>query len=226
MEDAGADLAKIVKHKSNTPDKDSDLSRLGLTVAAKWKVSPLITLIWTNAVQHETNVNSFATTLSERQSTGGGRKEVTGKLGALDVSIDEGISAIKGYLVYKYEKTNAPSYYPQFGIVKNGNNYIVPRDHDKRAAALPLILAAVTTHGFTGEKYGATFWQATKDSYDALLKEASAVDGTVAKKVSDKNELRKIIVKTHNSLIFVLKANYPDTYKNVIREWGFQKEKY
>ena len=226
MENAGADLTKTVKHKSNTPNKDSDLSSLGLTVAAKWKVSPLITLIWTNAVQHETNVNLYTTTLNERQSTGGGRKEKTIKLKALDASIDEGIAAIKGYLVYKYEKNNAPSFYPQFGIERVGKILIIPRDRNKRQKALPLILEAVTAHGFTNEKYGTAFWQATKDSYDALLKEASTVDGTVAKKVSDKNELRKIIVKTHNSLICVLKANYPDTYKNVIREWGFQKEKY
>ncbi len=226
MEEAGADLVKNVKHKSNTPQKDADLGSQGRIVAATWKKNSLLKLVWTNADEFETIVNSYLDTLAERQSTGGGRKEVTAKLATLDMEIDKGISAIKGYLVYKYNKTNAPSYYPQFGIVKNGNNFIVPRDRDKRAAVLPLILDAITAHGFTGEKYGTAFWQATKTSYDALLTQASAVDGSVAKKVGDKNELHKTIVKTHNALISLIKANYPDTYKSVLREWGFQKEKY
>lgn len=223
----GADLVKNVKkYTSNNPDKDSDLGGLTLMVEPAWRANPQITLLFTDVNKYKISIDAYNSTLNERQSTGGERKEKTLKLKDLDASIDEGISAIKGYLVYKYEKNNAPSYYPQFGIERVGSIFIVPRDRNKRQDALPLILAAVTTHGFTTEKYGTAFWQATKDSYDALLKEASTVDGTVAKKVGDKNELRKTIVKTHNALINVLKANYPDTYKNVIREWGFQKEKY
>ncbi len=222
----GADLSKTVKSKSNNPRKDADMSSLGLMVAPKWKENPLITMIWTNADQYQTNVNMFSATLTERQGTGGTRKEITGKLGMFDSKIDEGIAAIKGYLVYKYEKNNAPGYYPQFGIERVGKIFIVPRDRNKRAAALPLILAAVTTHGFTDEKYGTSYWQEIAGNYTELLTQAYAVDGTVAKKVGDKNELRKTIVKTNNALINIIKGNYPDTYKNVLREWGFQKEKY
>ena len=223
----GADLAKIVKkHTGNNPDKDADLVGLTRMVEPVWRANPQIALLYTDVDKYKISITAFSSTLNERQSTGGDRKEKTLKLKALDVSINKGIAAIKGYLVYKYEKDNAASYYPQFGIERVGSIYILPLDRNKRQAALPIILSAVTTHGFTSEKYGTAFWQATRDSYDTLLKEASAVDGTVAKKVSDKNELRKIIVKTHNSLIYSIKANYPDTYKNVIREWGFQKEKY
>ena len=35
-------------------------------------------------------------------------------------------------------------------------------------------------------------------------------------------ELRKVL----NSLVLLIHCNYPDTYKSVVREWGFQKEKY
>jgi hypothetical protein len=38
--------------------------------------------------------------------------------------------------------------------------------------------------------------------------------------------MRTSILKTNNALIHVLKGNFPDTWKSVIREWGFQKEKY
>ena len=168
-----ADLVKNVKRTSNIPTKDSDLSDQGQNSATTWANNPQIKLIWITPVQHKANADAYQATLGERMATGGGRKEVTAKLDALDVSIDDAITAVKGYLVYKFEKANAASYYPQFGIVH-----------------------------------------------------ATTVDGSVSKKVGDKNELRKTILKTHNALINVLKANYPDTYKSVIREWGFQKEKY
>ena len=222
----GADLAKTVKSKSNNPRKDADMSSLGQMVAPMWKANPNITLSWTNAEQYQTNVNAYTTTLTERHGTGGTRKEISGKLGTYDSKIDEGIAAIKGYLVYKYEKNNAPGYYPQFGIERVGKIFIVPRDRNKRAAALPLILVAITTHGFTGEKYGTAYWQEIAGNYITLLTQATAIDGTVAKKVSAKNELRKTIVKTNNALINIIKGNYPDTDKNVLREWGFQEEKY
>jgi hypothetical protein len=226
MDEVSADLAKNVKHSGNNPAKDIDLNTLGLAVAAKWKLNPQITLLWVTQAQHEANVTQFSSTLAERQTTGGGRKEKTDKLDAYDIVIDDAISALKGYLVYKYEKKNAPSYYPQFGIVRQGKNFIVPRDRDRRQAALKLIVPAITEHGFDDEKYGAAFWQETSNSYTALLQQAAGVDGTVSLKVSAKNQLRKDLVKTHNALINILRGNYPDTYKAVLREWGFQKEKY
>ena len=32
--------------------------------------------------------------------------------------------------------------------------------------------------------------------------------------------------KVLNALVWVLKGNFPDTYKEELRSWGFQKEKY
>ncbi len=103
--------------------------------------------------------------------------------------------------------------YPQFGIVKKGNSFIVPRHRDQRQAALPLIVAAITAHGFSTEKYGATFWETTKNSYNELLSQAAGVDGSVSDQVGAKNQLRKEIVKTHNAIINVLRATTPTPIK-------------
>ena len=222
----GADLVKNVKRTTNNPTKDSDLNSLGTGTADKWLLQPQFTLLWITPAQHKTNVTDFAATLTQRKSTGGGRKEITKNLADLDKSIDQGIISIKNFLTYKYTKNNAPSYYPQFGIVRQGKNFVLPRDRNSRKDALPLIVAAIAVHGFTDAKYDAAFWQATTETYETLLGQATNVDGAVSQKVSDKNQLRKTIVKTHNALIKLLQANYPDTYKSVIREWGFQKEKY
>jgi hypothetical protein len=39
-------------------------------------------------------------------------------------------------------------------------------------------------------------------------------------------ELKRVERKILNSLVLLIHCNYPDTYKSVLREWGFQKEKY
>jgi len=221
-----ADLVKNVKRTRYNPDKDSDLNTLGDITAGTWLSHPEFTLIWITPAQHKTNVTNYAAALNLKKSTGGGRMEVTQKFGDLDDKIEEGIRRIKNFLVYKYQKALAQSYFPQFGIVHKGNSYFLPKDRDTRKDALPLIIEAIGVHGFTDAEYGLTFWQAANVTYKTLSGQASSIDGAVSEKVSDKNELRKTIVKTHNALIKLLQANYPDTYKSVIREWGFQKEKY
>lgn len=220
------ETTKAVKQTRNHPAKDADLSTLGMKTSAKWKTHPEFSLRWISADEHTANANAFAATLSERNFTGSGRKEITGKLKALDTSINEATTAIKSYLVYKFEKRNASAYYPQFGIQRQGRYYMLPFDRDKRLAALQIIQEAIAMHGFTNEKYGAAYWLETYNNYQTLLQQASNIDGTVSNKVGQKNTLRKTLVKTHLALIHLLQANYPDTYKSVMREWGFQKEKY
>ena len=222
-----ADLQKTVKKRTtNIPRKDADVVPLGQHVGESWTANPAITLLWTTVEKYKADVLAYGATLNERLSTGGERKEKTGKLSELDAMVDEGVTWIKSALVFKYGKKNAPSYYPQFGIVKKGTTFIMPRDRSQRTAALSLTLAAVTTQGMATEKYGTAYWQQIINSYNTLQSEAAEVDGAVAGKVSTKNELRARILKTNNALIQVLKGNYPDTWKSVIREWGFQKEKY
>jgi hypothetical protein len=48
----------------------------------------------------------------------------------------------------------------------------------------------------------------------------------VASKVGDKNILKKELKKALNAIVNIIKANYPDNYKEELRNWGFQKEKY
>ena len=86
--------------------------------------------------------------------------------------------------------------------------------------------AGLVEHGFDGKEYGAAFWTPIQIQYASLLTQAIAMDGAVSTKVSSKNTLKDAVRKTLNSLIFVIKGNFPDTYKAELRAWGFQKEKY
>jgi len=211
---------------ANTPAADQNKKDVSQTVVAKWKLNPGITLLWTTAAEFEQTVKQFADSLDERLTTGGGRASVTNELKVLDTIINKHADYLKGYLKDKYDKDNAPAYYPQFGFVKNGNSIIFPKDRNNRLTSLQLTVKAMAEHGFEDKKYGLAFWQDILTRYDAGLKLSVTTDGNVASLVSAKNEASLQIQKTLNALIHILKGNYPDTFKSVLREWGFQKEKY
>lgn len=217
---------KSVKRTGIIPQKDSDLDDLNTQVLAAWAADPDMTLRWTNREAFETSASGFSAALGERQETGSGRSSLSGELRNLDKAINKGASYVKGYLNEKYDKANAPMYFANFGIVKVGDDYVIPYDHNKRSDALVLVLAALITHGFGGEKYGTAYWQPIKTRFDQLLLLTQSTDGTVTTKVGEKNIHRVAIVKTLKALIHLIKANYPDDYANVLRAWGFQKEKY
>ena len=89
-----------------------------------------------------------------------------------------------------------------------------------------MIVAAISANGFDDKTYGKAYWLNIQTQFDELLGSASAIDSTVSNKVGDKNVLKKELKKGLNSLVAVIKGNYPDTYKQELRTWGFQKEKY
>jgi hypothetical protein len=222
----GTELTKSVKYTGNIPKKDSDIDDTGQQVLASWAANPLMTLIWTDREAFETSTSSFSSALGEKQDISSGRSGITRQLANLDKSMNKGCGFIKDYLNEKFGKEEAPSYFANFGIVKVGREYILPRDRNKRSDALVLMLKGITTHGFGAKPYGTSYWTPIKTQYDDLRAQAVLIDETVSSKVGDKNMYRKDIVKTLNALIHLIKANYPDDYKNVLRTWGFQKDKY
>jgi len=208
------------------PQSDVDLKDVSKQVCTTWGDNPLLTMLWLTQPDFETLVDEFGNVYTIRKSTGGTRPEVTRKLLQLDKTMNTDIENIKRYLVEKYTKTEAPSYYPAFGIVKTGKLFKLPTDRDERKAALDLLLPAITLHGFDSKPYGLAYWTDVKTRYDALMAQASSIDSAVSSKVGDKNVLKSKIKKALNALIHLIKANYPDTYKAELRSWGFQKEKY
>jgi hypothetical protein len=214
------------RSKAYTPSADISLKDLATTVAANWKLNPLMTLIWTKQSVFEDTVNQFNTSLGQRLSTGGGRSVVTNDLKNTDQKVKDHTEYLKVYLKEKYGKDDFTSYFPQFGIVKQGSNYVFPADRNKRNEALKLTIEAIQAHGFAEKTYGLAFWQEIKDLYEVLLNTAVVTDGNLAGLVNTKNQHRALIVKTLNALIHIIKGNYPDDYAAVLRTWGFQKEKY
>lgn len=211
---------------TNVPRSDVDLGNVAADVSNKWMATPGIMLLWKNSLVFSAEVTQYNTTLGERKSTGGGRKSITAQLKLADKEIDTRTENVKGYLEEKYGKALTPSYYPAFGIAKEGQRYKLPLDRNARLLALDLMVAAINTEGFSGNTYGDAFWQNVRSNYTTLLTQAETTDSSVSGKVGTKNQLKKEIKKVLNALVLSIKANYPDTWKQELRVWGFQKEKY
>lgn len=212
--------------RSNVPSADVDFGSVITKVNTAWTANTWLTLRWTTKADFTTKSTAFNATLSTRKQTGASRPQITSALKILDATIDTSLAYVKGYIVEKYKKEAAPGYYPAFGIVHKSNAYIFPKDQNTRSASLQLMITAIAANGFGTKEYGTTFWTNIKTQYDALLNSASTTDSTVSTKVGDKKVLKTDLKKVLNSLILAIKANYPDTYQNELRSWGFQKEKY
>jgi len=72
--------------------------------------------------------------------------------------------------------------------------------------------------------YGLDYWTALADEYETLITSSKESAGNISIKASDKNILKTELRKTLNALILLIKANFPDNYAAVLRQWGFLKE--
>jgi hypothetical protein len=208
------------------PIADSDFGKVAAAVSDEWNKNAWLTLRWTTAAEFAAVTTAYIDALSARQSSGGTRPQVTKALKILNKEVDESVSFVKGYVVEKYKKDTAVSYYPAFGILYVDNKYVMPIDQSNREDSLTLMLEAIDANDFSDRTYGKTYWSDIKARYVALVKQARALDGGISKKVGNKNELKSSIKKGMNALINILQGNYPETYKQELRLWGFQKDKY
>ena len=210
----------------NVPASDVDFGNVVNTVSIKWTASPWLTLQWLTSATFATKATTYQTILSARQQTGSTRAQTTQALKILDQEIDDAVSYVKVYIIDKYKKDMAKSYYAAFGIVHVNDYYAMPKDQNSRSAALALMIDAIAVNDFSNREFGTVFWTDIKTQYDILLSNATTTDSQVASKVGDKNILKKELKKGLNSIVTSIKANYPDNYKEELRNWGFQKEKY
>ena len=211
---------------SSIPIADSDFGKVATSVSAAWTANPWLTLRWTTAAEFATAAAAYNATLSARQSSGGTRPQITTALKTLNKEIDNSLAFVKGYLAEKYKKDPSLSYYPAFGINYENKKYAIPMDQSNREDALNLMLEGIQNNGFEDRTYGLEYWTAIKTNFVDLVTQARALDGGISQKVGDKNELKMTIKKGLNAVINALQANYPDTYKQELRLWGLQKDKY
>lgn len=216
---------KVVK-KRVLPTKDIDLGAVATLVSNMWLTNNWLLLLWLTSAQFRTIVTNFNANLTLRNRTGGTKKGVSKELELLNIEIDDALAYVKGYILEKFKKDRATSMYASFGIVHKNEKYMLPQDIDGRKEALATLLEAISANDFDSREYGRDYWREIKGRFDELAQQATALSGTISEKVGDNSQLRKEIQLALNSLIKAIQANYPHTWKEELRAWGFQKERY
>lgn len=228
MENLNPAPAKKANKQSTLPQADIDRSNLAVTVSTYWATKPTITLEYISQADFMAIATAHQAAVKSRLEANKNRPQITQRLKALDTEFNAALTNVKNYISDKYGKANAQGYFPEFGITKSGNSWGLPADRDKRALALDKMLKAISlpAHGFQNNNYGKTWWTPRINEYLILVKSASDTDSATSDLVGTKNSQKDMVKKVLTSLVFVIKGNYPDTWKTVLRAWGFQKEKF
>ena len=220
-------MAKTTK-SPNIPTKDVDVYHLGQRVDTKWAIETWLTLQYISRTNFSTKVGQLGTALGGRAAAGSGRRLQTAQEKALDKQIDNGVSKVKKYIAAKYEDEDPIPYYPQFGIEhiirKNTSKWDFPTDRDKRYENLQLMIDAIAAHGFGAKPFGTAFWTQLQTDYKAAVDAARGTDSAVSGFVGDKKVLIEEIRTVLISILRVIEGNFPKTYHNIWREWGYLKE--
>ncbi len=214
------------RKRRNIPKADGDLATLATTAAPKWLGTPGLTLMWTTSNAFETAAKAFKVGLQQRRDTGALRPGYTYTMNELDDHIEEALKEVKIYIQRKFKSAGAAAQYPRYGLIHRGDRWIMPTDRDDLKVSLNSMAAAIAADGFGDEEYGNMFWQDLNTAYNTAFMAAKNTDGSVSQKVGAKEAGKEYIVKVLNALIHLLQANYPDTYEEELRAWGFQKEDY
>lgn len=226
VDETGTGDAKKPIRTAALPTSDVDFMDVAKTVGASWAANPAITLVWKTPMQFNNDVLSYSAALSSRQNTGSNRPALTQTLQQLDKKIDAAVTEVKVYIEKKFKKTNAPAQFARYGIVKENRGYVLSRDRNNRNNSFNLMLQAIQADGFGGEEYGTAFWTAIQSDYTAALQASSNTAGDISSKVATKNQQKQAIKKVMTALQLLLRANYPDTYAETYRQWGWKKESY
>lgn len=207
--------------------KHADLLEQANMVQLTWLKHADYTLLWTSCSEFGTLLNVASTTFSSKLSNSGERKKITSKLKVLDKEIDKGVSTLKAYLAAKHKSESAGRpYYGKFGIVWKNKSFRLSNERSERLEGLKQIKSAIVSEGFGDMELGLSYWTGIYNSYNSLYDEANAIDSQVTDSIGDKNTQAKNIRKVLNSLIYLIKAQNPDTFESELRSWGFRKDRF
>lgn len=216
---------KTKKRVRKLPESDINLADVARQVAQIWQNKNL-NLQWITAADFKTLVDDFSAQLQVRMQEGTLRPQITARLKELDKTINKHLSYVKNYLIEEVGKNNAPAYYAQLGIERIGSVYKLPTDRNNRQSALQMLIKGIAERGYGDRTYGTAFWQVILDEYTKLMNQAVEMDSAISDKVNIKNQTKDQVKKVLNALIYLIRANYPDSFNAELRIWGFHKEKY
>ncbi len=133
---------------------------------------------------------------------------------------DTSLSYVKAYITDKFGKSNAPSYFPEFGIERQNGSYRLPYAQDMRAVGLDKLISGLQKHGFIENTYGLKYWVPLSAEYKRLLEVSSQATGNIASYSAKKNEIRDRLNQGLTNLRFFVRGKFAKSYKAEWRKLG------
>lgn len=216
---------KKKKRTATVPQTELDILTVAKDAIKNWDEVEM-PIRWITKADFQTALNSYNEHIDVIISHKGSRSPQVKSLSNLDAEINLNLGKIKGALTAKYGKNIGMSHYTDFGIERDNKRLILPSNRDQRLKALQTLVTAIDNYELELYNFGKDYWQNVLDQYTLLSEEIRDKSGDISQSVSEKNNEKNLIVKTLNAMIKGLQMNYPDDYPQMMRKWGFQKDKY
>jgi hypothetical protein len=216
-----------VNHHATMPVKHADLLNVSQQVVTQWTATPAITLVWKTVSDFAVDVKNFQNEFQQRNTSGGFISQNANALENLDHEADDALPFVKAYINDLFGPANGKSHFAEFGMVHSKTHgYEFPYDRQKRLDAIRMMSEAITNNSLDAKTYGQPFWSNLLADYTTAMGTSQSGTGEVSAHVGNLSQLRRSLRRTLHSLLLVLEGNYPDTFHDVIRTWGFTKENY
>lgn len=139
-------------------------------------------------------------------------------------AMSQPLTELRGVMKKKF-KEGYEAYYPQFGLVKSGKNWVLPHDHDDLIVALrEKLLPALRTYGFGDDAdTGTAVWQPLLAQLSTAQTQALGTDTarSSAKTSTDPQDAK--LEKALRCVVHLLQAHHPDDWEDTLRGWGWRK---
>ena len=168
-----------------------------------------------------TTATAQATALSGKSTLKAQRPALTQDMKDAVVAMRKPLSELRMVMKKKF-KENYQSYYPQFGLVNSGGDWILPVDHDDLVDNLrDMLLPKLTEHGFDQDAdTGTAVWQPLLTKLTGAHTAAAGTDSarSTAKITTDPQDA--LIEKALRALVHLAQAQFPDNWEDVLRGWA------
>lgn len=215
------------------PETQIGMAALGTAVAPHYATgaaaSPAVSLIWTTPANFTAMTAALAAKVGQTGITKADRTPNADYIDKLDAEINLRLANVRTYLDQQYEdedNTIVRGYLAALGFKLQHGSYVFPRGQQERLDALNTLLNGLSKHGLADRKYGLKYWNGLREKYQAALLQAGTATGTVSTVVDEKNELLDQVTEVLRAIYYLLRAQYPKSWKAKLRAYGYQEEGY
>jgi hypothetical protein len=208
------------------PRADLAMAATWVAIGAAWKSNPDITVRRTTQAEFAAAAQAHHGKLQARLNVGDPRALLSGRLDEIrDIFADQ-LEYIKAALLPIFKRGGLEDAYPSFGIGREDGVWQFPTKRLKAQDAYDKAVAGLKAQGLTAGDAGADRLGPLAEEFRKKYEELGQLDGKTSAAVGQKNLGRPYLKKTARSLRYIIRGNEPDTWEQVWREWGTQKEKF